>query len=412
MYNLWFWIIIAILLVNTILSYWLKYLNLKALKEEVPAEFKDIYDAEKYAKSQQYTRTNTKFSYLTGAFSFIIIMLMLFFKGFAIVDNWVVELFGDNYIITPLIFFFILFFANDILNLPFEIYDTFVIEEKFGFNKVTKKTFITDKIKGFFVAIIIGALIGSLILKFYDMTKEYFWIYAWLLITFFSLFMMMFYSNLIVPLFNKQKPLQEGELRDAIEDFAQKAGFKLNNIYVINGSKRSTKANAYFTGLGPKKRIVLYDTLIQQLETKEIVAVLAHEIGHYKHKHSLLGFIISMITTAVTLYIFALVVKYPQISEALGATEVRFHIALIAFVILYAPISMLTSILANVISRKNEYQADNFAKKYNMSNELISGLKKLSVNSLSNLTPHKAYVFFHYSHPPLIDRINNLKKAE
>jgi STE24 endopeptidase len=222
--------------------------------------------------------------------------------------------------------------------------------------------------------------------------------------------MAMFYSNLIVPLFNKQTPLEEGELRTAIQDFAQKAGFDLQNIYVIDGSKRSTKANAYFTGLGNKKRIVLYDTLIQQLTVDEIVAVLAHEIGHYKHKHIIRSLIVSLLNTGLVLYIFSLIVSYPQFSEVLGVQGIKFHIALITFGLLYSPISLITGLIMNIFSRKNEFQADNFAKKYGLANSLISGLKKLSVNSLSNLTPHKIYVFFNYSHPTLLERIKNLKK--
>ncbi len=407
--NLWFWIIVVIVTLNFLVSNYLKYLNLKALQESVPDEFKDVYDAEKYAKSQQYTRINIRFSFLTSIFSFIVIMLMLFWKGFALVDTWAENMTGGNPLWTPLVFFLILFLANEIITLPFDIYDTFVIENKFGFNKKTPKIFVLDFVKSILLSIILGGLILGLIVWFYNLTKDMFWIYAWALVTLFSVFMMMFYSNLIVPLFNKQTPLPDGELRQAIENFAKKTGFKLDNIYVIDGSKRSTKANAYFTGLGPKKRIVLYDTLIEQLTTDEIVAVLAHEIGHYKHKHTTKSLFFSIINTGIILYIFAITVKYPQISQALGVEQIRFHIALIAFSLLYSPVSMLTGLVMNYFSRKNEYQADNFAKKYGLAEQLIEGLKKLSVNTLSNLTPHSAYVFFHYSHPPVLQRIKNLK---
>ncbi len=407
--NLCFWVIVAIVTFNFLLSNYLKYLNLKALQDEVPEEFKDVYDEEKYAKSQQYTRINTRFSFLTSIFSFIVIMLMLFLKGFALVDTWAENLTNGHWLWTPLVFFLILFLANALITLPFDIYDTFVIENKFGFNKKTPKIFIIDFIKSILLTIILGGLILGLIVWFYNLTREMFWIYAWALVTFFSVFMMMFYSNLIVPLFNKQTPLPDGELRQAIENFAKKVGFKLDNIYVIDGSKRSTKANAYFTGLGPKKRIVLYDTLIEQLTTEEIVAVLAHEIGHYRHKHTAKSLIFSIINTGIILYIFSLTVKYPQISQALGVEQVRFHIALIAFSLLYSPVSTLTGLVMNYFSRKNEYQADNFAKTHGLGEELIGGLKKLSVNTLSNLSPHPAYVFFHYSHPPVLERIKNLK---
>jgi STE24 endopeptidase len=384
-------------------------LNLKSLREDIPKEVEGIYDAEKYAKSQKYTRTNIKFSLFNSAFSFIVILFMLFVKGFALIDKYAVSLVGDHLIKTALIFFLILFLLNEIITLPFEIYDTFVIEKKFGFNKSTPKIFISDKIKSIAIGIVIGGIILGLLIYFYQLTTNMFWIYAWIAISIISIFMTMFYSNLIVPLFNKQTPLPQGELRDAIENFSKKVGFKLKDIYVINASKRSTKANAYFTGLGPKKRIVLYDTLIEQLTTDEIVAVLAHEIGHFKKKHTSKSIIISLVNTGIILYIFSLVVKYPQISEALGTNGVRFHVALIAFALLYSPISLITGLGMNIFSRKNEYQADNFAKQNGLAEALISGLKKLSANSLSNLTPHPAYVFVHYSHPSLIDRIKNLQ---
>ncbi len=408
MHNIWFYIIVVIILLNFFLSTIISYLNVKSLSSEVPEQMKDFYDDQKYAKSQKYTKTNTKFSFITSSFSVIIILLMLFFEGFAFVDKISQQIAGNNIILVGLVFFGILFLANGIINLPFEIYDTFVIENKFGFNKTTPKTFVTDTIKGFFITIILGGGILALIIYFYTLTQNYFWVYAWIAISLFSIFMAMFYSNLIVPLFNKQTPLPEGELRNEIENFAQKAGFELKNIYKIDGSKRSTKANAYFSGLGHKKRIVLYDTLIEQMTPKEIVAVLSHEIGHYKKNHTTKGIIISIFNTGLTLFLLSLILKHPQICEAFGVQGVKFHIALIAFAILYSPISVITGLFMNIFSRKNEYQADNFAKKQGFANELITALKKLSVNNLSNLTPHKLNVFFNYSHPPLLKRIENL----
>lgn len=411
-YNIWFWIIIGIIVFNFALGLLLNYLNLKNFKETLPEEVKEIYNEGKYAKSQQYTKTNTKFSLISGTFSFLIILLILFLKGFAFFDNIAIASVGDKEILTPLIFFLIIFIGNEIITLPFAIYDTFVIEKKYGFNKTTKKTFIADTIKSFLLTILLGGGLLALLIYFYNLTQNNFWIYAWATITVILIFISMFYSNLIVPLFNKQTPLEEGELRNSIQEFSNKAGFELKNIYVINGSKRSTKANAYFTGLGPKKRIVLYDTLIEQLTVDEIVAVLAHEIGHYKKNHTIKSMIFSIINTGIILYIFSLIVKYPQISVALGADKIRFDLALIAFALLFSPISLITGLVMNIFSRKNEYQADNFAKSFGLSELLISGLKKLSINNLSNLTPHKTYVFFNYSHPPLLERIKNLRKAD
>ena len=303
-----------------------------------------------------------------------------------------------------------IFLASDILSTPLSYYSTFVIEDKYGFNKTTKSTFLLDKFKGWLMLIIVGGGILALITWFYELTTSKFWIYTWLLISLFSLFMNMFYAKIIVPIFNKQSPLKDGELKIAIESFANKIGFKLDNIFVINGSKRSTKANAYFSGFGSQKRITLYDTLINDLETDEIVGVLAHEVGHYKKKHIIYNLILSTLLMGVTLYILSLMVSNTTLSHALGVENTSFHIGLIAFTILYSPISELTSYFMNMLSRKFEYQADDYAKFNFNSESLVSALKKLSKNSLSNLTPHWLYVKIHYSHPPLHQRIKNLNK--
>lgn len=280
-----FYIIIAIISVEYLLEQILTYLNAKNMSPEIPKEIEGIYDAEKYQKQQNYQKTNIRFGILVSTFNTVVLLAFLLLGGFAFVDNYVNTI-TENTILITLIFFGVLTFASDIINIPFSIYGTFVIEERFGFNKTTVKTFILDKLKGWLVSALFGGVIVSLIVWFYEATGELFWIYALALIAGFSLFMTLFYSNVIVPLFNKQTPLEEGELKDAIKEFADKVGFKIQNIYVIDGSKRSTKANAYFTGFGRKKRIVLYDTLIKDLSKEEIVAVLSHEIGHYKHNHT------------------------------------------------------------------------------------------------------------------------------
>jgi STE24 endopeptidase len=378
---------------------------------KLPVELEGIYDAEKYAKQQEYEKVNSKFSLLSSSVSFVLILLMFVLGGFAFVDE-IAHGITENSILIALIFFGILMLASDLIGTPFDIYDTFVIEEKFGFNKTTPKTYFFDKIKGWLLGAIIGGGLMALIIWLYDMTKDMFWIYAWLAVSVFSIFMAMFYSNLIVPLFNKQTPLPEGELRTAIENFSLKAGFNLQNIFQIDGSKRSTKANAYFTGLGSKKRIVLYDTLIKDMTINEIVAVLAHEIGHYKHKHSLQGIFISLIQTGIVLFIFSLFVDNQYLSQAMGVQQPSFHIGMIAFGILFSPISTITSLFMNILSRKNEYQADKFAAENFDSKELASALKKLSVTNLSNLTPHPFNVFVSYSHPPLLARLKALKSYE
>jgi STE24 endopeptidase len=333
---------------------------------------------------------------------------MFLFFGFAFVNNLAWG-FTSNAILAALIFFGIIMFASDLLGIPFSAYHTFVIEEKYGFNKTTPKTFVFDIIKGWIINAIIGGGLLALIFLIYRETQEMFWIYAWILISAFSIFMTMFYSNIIVPLFNKQTPLEDGALRDAIQEFSDRVGFKLDNIFVINGSKRSTKANAYFTGLGAKKRIVLYDTLIYDMEIDEIVAVLAHEIGHYKKKHVIQSLLISLVQTGVLLFIFSQLIDSPVLSRALGVEKPNFHVGMVAFGILYSPVSFALGIFMNILSRKNEYQADAFAAENYKPEALASALKKLSVKNLSNLTPHPRYVFFHYSHPPLLQRLAHLK---
>ncbi|MFT6698763.1 MAG: STE24 endopeptidase [Porticoccaceae bacterium] len=404
-----FYILIAIISINFMIDKILDTLNAKHFDYEVPEKLANVYDKEAYKKSQAYKKTNAKFSNLTSTFSIILTLVFFFVDGFKYVDNFT-RSFTDNPILLALIFFGVIMFGSDILTTPFSYYKTFVIEEKFGFNKSTQKTFWLDKLKGWLMSILLGGGVLSLIIWFFQFAGENFWIYAWILVAVFSLFMNMFYAKLIVPLFNKQKPLEDGELKSAIEKYAKKVGFTLNNIFVIDGSKRSTKANAYFSGFGSQKRITLFDTLINDLETDEIVAVLAHEVGHYKRKHIIFNLASSTLLTGFTFFLLSLFINSSILSEALGVAIPSFHIGLITFGILYSPISELTGLMMNYISRVFEYQADNFAKETFAAKPLITSLKKLSKNSLSNLTPHPGYVFKHYSHPTLLERIQNLEK--
>ena len=402
-------ILITILLIKFVIDSVLNHLNAKHFNDTLPNDISDVYEINEYQQSQSYKKTNHNFSKITSLFSLITTLLFFFFDGFSIVDE-IARGFSNNIIIITLIFFGIIIIGSDIISIPFSLYKTFVIEEKFGFNKSTKKLFFLDKIKGLLMTIILGGSILSIITWFYEFTGNYFWIYTWLLITTFSVFLNMFYSKLIVPLFNEQTILEEGDLKNEIVKYVNSVGFKANNIYVLNGSKRSTKANAYFSGFGSQKRITLYDTLINDLENNEIVAVLAHEVGHYKRKHILFNLTSSIILTGFALFVLSLFIKTPILSLALGVSHPSFHIGLIAFGILYSPVSQILGIFMNYMSRKFEYQADNYAKNTFSASPLISSLKKLSKNSLSNLTPHYLYVFFHFSHPTLLDRIKNLKK--
>ena len=402
-------IIVAIVIAEYLLSKWLSYRNIKAATPTMPPQLEGLYDAEKYAKQQSYFKANNRFSLITSTISTLVMIVLLSTQMFGAIYNYCLTI-TTNTILVTLLYLGVLSFLYGVLMLPFEIYDTFVIEERFGFNKTTPKTFIADKLKSIMIAAILGGGLVSLIVWLYTLLETNFWWAAFLVSISMSLIMNLFYSQIIVPLFNKQTPLQEGELRDEIEKFADKSGFEITNIYVIDGSKRTTKANAYFSGMGKKKRIVLYDTLIEELTTQEVVAVLAHEIGHYKKRHTLKNFIIAGFAMLVQLYVLSLTLTSTTMSEAMGLLQPAFAVSLIAFGILYTPIDLLTGLFMNSISRKAEYEADNFAAKYGLGDELISALKKISVKSLSNLTPDRLYVKFHYSHPTLLQRIEAIKK--
>jgi STE24 endopeptidase len=404
-----FYILISILIISFIVDKVLDALNAKHYKDPIPPELSDVYEEEDYLKSQNYKKANDRFSSIASSISLVVTLFFFYLDGFAFVDEWA-RTFSDNTIIIALLFFGSIMFVSDLLSTPFNYYHTFIIEEKFGFNKTTLKTFLVDKIKGWLISAILGGLLLSTIIWFYEAVGSNFWLYAWGIIAVFVFFINMFYARLIVPLFNKQTPLSDGSLKTKIQDYAQKVGFKLDKIVVIDGSKRSTKANAYFSGFGSEKRVTLFDTLIKDLEEEEIVAVLAHEVGHYKRKHILFNLIISILIMGFTFWLLSLFIGNPILSEALNVASPSFHIGLIAFGILYSPISELTGLIMNFISRIFEYQADNYAKETFDAAPLISGLKKLNKNSLSNLTPHPAYVFVYYSHPTLLQRYHNMKK--
>lgn len=402
-------IILLIIVLDFAWTQYLAYRNRRRMSPEIPPQLEDIYDKDDYAKQQAYQMVNSRFGLYTSLFSFVILLLVLLLGGFGWLDE-LLRQYIDNEVLLTLAFFGIIYVINDIISLPFDYYGTFVIEEKFGFNKSTRKTFWLDQLKGLLLTFIMGGAILALIVWLYGTLGEYAWLWAWGAVTVFSLFMTLFYSNIIVPLFNKQTPLEAGELRNAIEEFAGKAGFAINNIYVMDASKRSSKANAYFTGVGAKKRIVLFDTLINDLDTDEIVAVLAHEIGHYKKKHTLQGMLISICYTGIILFLLSLFLGNQDIAIALGGQTASFHLGMIAFSVLFTPISLIIGIFSSIHSRKNEYQADAYAAGFGLGKALISGLKKLSVKSLSNLNPDPLYVFFYYSHPTLLQRMEALKR--
>jgi len=401
-------IIIALLLAGYFFDLWLDKLNNSGWEKPLPEELKDLYSEEQYHKAKDYHKATERLGHLSGTLSLFGMLGMLLFGGFSWLDGLVNSI-SPISVIQSQLYFGILFFASDLLSIPFSVYGIFRIEEKFGFNKMTPKLYVTDKIKGYFLAILIGAPVLGAVYWYFNTTGAMGWIYAWGTFTVISLFITMFYTSWIVPMFNKLSPLEKGSLREKIEELAKKIQFPLTNIFVIDGSKRSTKANAYFSGLGSRKSIVLFDTLIKEHTEEEIVAVLAHEVGHYKKKHIQQGMALSILQTGLLLFLLSQFIFSPELSGALGVPEPTFHLGLIAFTMLWSPISLLTGILMNLFSRKNEYEADRYAKENYAAAPLITALKKLSTDNLSNLQPHPLYVFMHYSHPTLLQRIRAMK---
>ena len=402
-------LLLCIVIGEYIFDQFLDYLDGQSLKKATPERLKDIYDEVEYEKSQNYHREKGRFGFLSNAFSFVLYVIVLWF-GLLGKGNDILSIYIENNIVLALSFFGVIMIISDIISLPFALYNTFVIEEKYGFNKTTVSTFFVDKLKGYALGGILGGLILSALLFLVQELGGNFWLIFWGIMTGFMLFMNMFYTSLIVPLFNKLSPLEDGELKTAINDYAKKIDFPLTNIYVIDGSKRSTKANAYFSGIGKKKKIVLFDTLIENHSIDELVAILAHEVGHFKKKHIIQSFIFSILQTGLTLFILSLFIFNENLSLALGASQQQVHLNLVAFGMLFGPVSLITGLFTNIISRKNEYEADEYAATTFAAEPLQKALKKLSKDNLSNLTPDKVNVFLHYSHPPVLERLTSLDK--
>ena len=387
-------------------------LNYKNFEKKLPNNVNDIYSKEEYLKSQQYKKENFRFELITSIFTYIIIIGILLNGILGYLDSFLRTLTFENELSLSLLFFASIYLINDLLKTPFQLYRIFVIEEKYGFNKMKISIFIFDKIKGYFISIVIGVLLITPLLVFIMLYPSDFWIYFWVVISLFLIFINMFYTSLIVPLFNKLEVLEDGDLKEKLNSYANKVGFALSNIFVIDGSKRSTKANAYFSGFGKNKKVVLYDTLIKNHTNDELVAVLAHEIGHYKLRHIISNMIFSILSTGLMLYIMSNFLYNSEISYALGGNISFRHFEIFAFLILYTPVDRFISILMNIKSRNNEYEADNFAVQTYKKLPMISALKKLSRDNLSNLTPHPVYEFLNYSHPSLSKRLDAIERSE
>lgn len=402
------YLVIGFILFEFAFSKTLSWLNMKTWDKPLPTEVKDLYDAIEYKKARDYAVINNKIGTISATISLVITVCFLYFRGFAWVDD-LVRSYSTSPIVQCLLFFGILSLASSIISLPFELYETFVIEEKFGFNKTTRLLYVTDKIKMLALGIVVGGGILALLTFLFGLLGNKFWLAGWLLVSGISIFVAMFYTNVLLPIFNKLVPLEAGELRSSIEKYAAQVQFPLTNILVMDGSKRSTKANAFFSGLGHKKNIVLYDNLISDMSIDEITAVLAHEVGHYKKKHVLQSMVLSVLQIGFLFFVFGLLAGNDVMAEVLGAKQNSFHLSLVTFSLLYAPVSLVTGLLMNLFSRKNEYEADAYAKETYNATPLISALRKLTVKHLSNLQPHKAYVFVNYSHPTFLQRMNAMK---
>jgi len=392
-------------------------LNLKALDPKLPEEFKGVYDEEKYAKSQEYTRVSERYGIITATYSLTILLMFWFIGGFGWTDQWL-RSFGWNDTVTGIAFIGVLFLGNTLLSLPFQIYDTFVIEERFGFNKTTPKTFVIDQIKGLILAAVLGVPLLAMVLWIFG-SIENAWLWAWLAFTGFQLLMTYLAPTFILPLFNKFKPMEDGELKSRIQEMSKKCDFPLTEIHVMDGSKRSTKSNAFFTGFGKRKKIALFDTLIENHGTDELLGVLAHEVGHFKKKHIIQRMVFGIVQTAAVFFLLGLVTDKSsafarELFNAFGVAEISTYAGLVFFMLLFSPVSRILAVIGNLSSRKHEFEADAYAADIQGTpDHLIKALKKLAADNLSNLTPHPLPVFLDYSHPPMLVRIkalNALKK--
>ncbi len=402
-------VLVSIVVVAYIVEALLDHLNEGTARLPLDKKIAHLYDENEREKSIAYSSEKTKFGFISATFSTVLMILALTYGWFAKLDDFIRGL-VTNEIQISLLFIAALGVISWLLNLPFALYGTFKIEAKYGFNKTTLKTFFTDALKGSLVAAVVGGALLTALLWLYQELKSGFWISAWLVVTAFSLFMFMFGTKLILPLFNKLQPLPEGELKSEIQKYCASQGYSINRLFVMDGSKRSTKANAFFSGLGRSKTIVLFDTLIEKLSTREIVAVLAHEIGHYKKKHTFSMFIFSLVQSFGTFALLGWLLDYPELSTALGAGQQSFHISALAFFILFTPLSILLGLINNSWSRHNEFEADTFAAQTYEVVPMRSALEKISTDSLANLSPHPLYVAFNYTHPTLLQRINNVER--
>ena len=407
--NFYLLLILFLLLASYAFDTLVELLNLNSLRVGLPKAAKDIYTNKKYTKSQKYLRESTKFGLLSSTISTALTVVILLSPAFSAFDSFA-RRYTETEIGLGLFFFFTVLVLTTLYSLPFSIYKTFVIEEKYGFNKTTPQTFVTDLVKSFLLTVIIGLPIAAIVISFFQFFGGNSWIYIWIFLSLFQLFMLFIAPVVIMPLFNKFTPLPKGNLRSEIEAYAKSQNFKLEGIYTMDGSKRSSKSNAFFTGFGKFKRIALFDTLIEKQTTQELVAVLAHEIGHYKKGHILKQLVMGLSFTGFTLFIFSRFIGNETLLQALGFEIPSIYASLIAIGLLYSPVSEVFGMVTNFFSRKFEFEADAYAvNTYNNPKALETALKQLSSDNLTNLTPHPLKVFIDYSHPPVLERLKAIR---
>ena len=408
--NLFFAIILAAVLVEYVLDLAANLLNLKALTPDAPSDLRDVYEPDKYRRSQEYTRVRTRFGLVTSAFKLGLLLAFWFVGGFDNLDQLVRE-WGYATIVNGLLYVGILLVGYTLLTLPFSVYATFVIEERFGFNKTSPRTFMLDRLKGLALLVVLGGPLLAGILAFFEYAGSLAWLYCWGAVTLFMLALQFVAPTWIMPLFNKFTPMEPGELRDAILDYARSVDFRVANIMVMDGSKRSSKANAFFTGFGGNKRIALFDTLIEKHTVPELVSVLAHEIGHYKKKHILQGTAIGILHMGVVFFLLSVFLDSSGLYDAFFMQEESIYSGLLFFGLLYTPIEVLLSMVMQAISRRHEYEGDRWAAETVATpSSLVDALKKLSADNLDNLAPHPFYVFLNYTHPPLLQRVRAIQR--
>ncbi|MBW2562818.1 MAG: M48 family metallopeptidase [Deltaproteobacteria bacterium] len=402
-------IIFTVIFAEFVLNFISDLLNLRMLRSDLPDAFRGWYDADRYRKSQEYLKINTRFGWVVSSFGLVVFLIFWFSKGFPLVDRWV-QVYHQGPVITGIIYIGVLVILKTIISLPFSIYSTFVIEERFGFNKTTWSTFAKDLVKGLFLAVIMGGPLLAGILAFFEYAGAGAWLYCWIAVALYMLAVQYIAPTWIMPLFNKFTLLEEGELKRAIFSYARSIDFPLENVFVMDGSKRSKKSNAFFTGFGKHRRIVLFDTLIKQHKVLELVAVLAHEMGHYKKKHIQKALIIGIAQMGVMFFLLSIFISYQGLFDAFYMDKKSIYAGLIFFGLLYSPVEFFTGILMQMLSRKNEYEADMFSVETTKDqSSMVNALKKLSVHNLSNLLPHRLYVFLNYSHPPVLKRIKAIE---